>query len=395
MTTSRRYDLDWLRVLAFLILIYFHAAIAFIPGGLPLIQNAEVSQGLDLFVTISAQFRLALLFFISGLGVAFARKNKSTREYLLERSKRLLIPLIVGITLIVPPMVYTEKLFMGAFDGSFLDFYPQFYLGGIYPKGNLSWHHFWFIVYLYLFCLLGIKAFKILDNKQNNLPKKAIQSLKGRGIYTFILPLFVVEVCLRAFFPGFRDLIHDWASFFQWFLVFLAGYVFANHLNLLNSATRLRHWSFVGAITSIVLMFILFGGMHLNEDPRDEWLFPKYLLFCAVRVTIVWTCILSCLGYAGKHLQFTNGVLRYVTEAVYPLFILHLTFITILGYWVVSLEWNLWSKYLFITSGTVFLVLASYHFLIRPFNIMRVLFGVKPIVRLSKHSTVKHSEKTI
>ena len=91
MITSRRYDLDWLRILAFGILIYFHTAIIFIHGGLPMIQNVNTSVGLEIFVDISHQFRLALLFFISGIGVAFAKKRRSNRGFILERSRRLLI----------------------------------------------------------------------------------------------------------------------------------------------------------------------------------------------------------------------------------------------------------------------------------------------------------------
>ena len=76
---SRRYDLDWLRVIAFLVLIYFHTAIFFVSGGIPMIQNVQTSAVLDVFVNISSQFRLALLFLISGAGVAFAKKRTTNK----------------------------------------------------------------------------------------------------------------------------------------------------------------------------------------------------------------------------------------------------------------------------------------------------------------------------
>ncbi len=65
MIRTRRYDLDWLRLIAFGILIYFHTAIIFVPDGLPLVQNAESSEWMHRFVAFSSQFRLALLFMIS------------------------------------------------------------------------------------------------------------------------------------------------------------------------------------------------------------------------------------------------------------------------------------------------------------------------------------------
>jgi len=378
MITTRRYDLDWLRVIAFFILIYFHSAIIFMPGGLPLIQNADTSYALEVFVNISSQFRLALLFFISGVGVAFARKRRSNKAFIKERSRRLLIPLLVGILLIVPPMVYTEKLFLGEFVGSFLAFYPSFFTQGTYPVGNLSWHHFWFIVYLYIFCLMGIKVFAWMENAGKQRLAAWVEKSSGLGIYGFILVLLAVEIPLRAVFPGFRDLIHDWASFSHWFLMFMFGFVVANHAHILDNARRLRYISLTGAVLATSLSFVLFGRVGLDVDMDDPLMAAKYLLFCVIRMTLVWCSILTCVGFAAKYLRFNHPLLSFVNEAVFPLFILHLTIITIVGYWVVDQSWHLWLKYLFVTSTTIVSVLLIYQVCIRPFNFMRLLFGVKP-----------------
>lgn len=378
MITSRRYDLDWLRIIAFAVLIYFHAAITFIPDGIPMIQNADTSIALQWFVDVSHQFRLALLFFISGVGVGFARRRRTNREFLAERSRRLLIPLVVGVLLVVPPMVYTEKVFIGAFAGDLWDFYPAFFTKGVYPEGNLSWHHFWFIAYLYLFCLLGMTMFERLADEVNPVTLRLRKLGAGFGVYAFILVLFVVEVCLRAFFPGFRDLIHDWASFFHWFLIFIAGYVVASDERILDNATRLRGVSLAIACASTILLFTgFYEDGQFTLDPSDENIVVIYIAYCAVRMTMVWSCILTCLGFAGRYLRHGSPVLGYLNEAVYPLFILHLTIITVLGYFIVTWNVNLWIKYGVITTGTIVLVLLMYHFLIRPFAWMRLLFGVK------------------
>ena len=187
MIRSRRYDLDWLRLIAFGILIYFHAAIIFIPGGLPLVQNGESSEQMDWFVTFSSQFRLALLFMISGVGVAFARRRRNNRAFLLERSQRLLIPFVLGILLVVPLSVYFERLHLGHFNGSFAEFLPTVFTSGIYPAGNLSWHHFWFIAYLYIYCILGLTIFTWFEgvNGQQFLDKVEVY-FRGYRIYHFI-----------------------------------------------------------------------------------------------------------------------------------------------------------------------------------------------------------------
>jgi len=375
---ARRYDLDWLRVIAFAILIYFHSAIIFVPGGLPMIQNAETSAFLDIFVQISSQFRLGLLFLISGAGVAFVRRRLNTGEFVGERTRRLLIPLVVGVLFVVPPMVYLEKVFLGEVSGNFFNFYSGYFTQGVYPQGNLSWHHFWFVAYLYLFCLLGLRLFKYFDGSSEPISRLINRYSEGIGLYAFVIPLFAVEVSLRAFFPGFRDLIHDWASFAHWFLLFIAGFIIANHVSTLDSAVRLRKISLSAAAATTALMFFFFGGTDFNVDRADPLVVAKYAGYCALRMSMAWSCLLSCLGLAGRHLQFSSPALSYLNEAVYPLFILHLTFIVALGFVVVGLDWALWQKYVFITTSTILLVLICYHFLIRPFNLMRLLFGVKP-----------------
>ena len=382
MTNARRYDLDWLRIIAFAILVYFHAAIVFVPGGLPLIQNHETSPVLEWLVDFLHQFRLALLFLVSGVGVGFSLKRRSRLRFVAERSVRLLIPLLVGIVFIVPPMVYAEKVFLGAFSGTFFEFYGCVFSSGVYPEGNLSWHHLWFVLYLYLFCLLGLPWFLRLADRTDQLTIRLLDlfstGASRLGVYAFVIPLFVVELALRWAFPGFRDLIHDWASFFHWFLIFLAGYMVANHQFLLARITRLRYVSLALAALSTGLLFAgFYGAEGLRLNPDDDRIFIKYILYCAIRMTLVWSCLLTCLGFASHYLRFSNRVLTYLNEAVYPLFILHLTVTIVLSYFVVSWDLNLWAKYLLVTTATIFIILALYHCLIRPWNMMRWLFGVK------------------
>ncbi len=371
MIQSRRYDLDWLRAIAFFVLIYFHAAIIFIPDGLPMIQNEQTSAALEWFVNISHQFRLALLFFISGVGVCFARRHKSNKDFVFERSKRLLIPLAFSLAAIVPPMVYLEKMFLGEFTGTLFEFYGALLSHGVYPKGNLSWHHMWFIAYLFLFCVLSLPVYPWLEKLKVNL--------RGIKLYLFVLVLFVPEVLLRPFFPGFRDLIHDWASFGHWLLIFWAGYVFAGRDQLLDIAEDLLPASMILVFGVTMLIILLFGRIEFVPDFSDPWIVPRFMLFSVLRMLMVWSAILFLVGLAAKFLRFNHPVLAYINEAVYPLFILHLTTITLLGYWLVDTEYSIFSKYMMITTGTLVSNLACYHFLIRPFNFVRVLFGVKSI----------------
>jgi peptidoglycan/LPS O-acetylase OafA/YrhL len=367
---ERRADLDWLRVIAFWLLIYYHTAIAFVPGGIPMIQNAESSVVFPVMAGFLHEFRLALLFLISGVGVSFALRHRNKAQFMRDRAVRLIVPLVYGILVIVPPMIYLEKRFIGAFTGSFADFYPMFFTEGVYPRGNLSWHHYWFIFYLYLYCFLGWPIFEYFKRGtgRQQLAHWSQKLSRGGCLYLAIVPLAVVEILLRAWFPGFPDLIHDWANFSHWFMIFIAGFLLASSRPLLDRTQQLRGPTLALAMIATATMYAQF------------WLPEKgHFSPCVLRVSNVWFWLLVCLGFAGRYLQRPSRLLTYLNGAVYPLFCLHLTVIVALEYLIVPLDWSILAKYLAITTGTIVVSLGSYEFLWRRIAWVRPLLGLKPV----------------
>ena len=152
---NTRYDfLDWLRVIAILLLLFFHTGMLFVGWGWH-ITNAETIPALQLPMDLAHRLRMPLLFVIAGAGMWFALQRRSGKAFAGERTLRLLVPAIVGMFLIVPPQVFIERLATGDWHGGYLDFYAQRVLQfQPYPAGDFSWHHLWFIIYLYVYVLL-------------------------------------------------------------------------------------------------------------------------------------------------------------------------------------------------------------------------------------------------
>ena len=378
----RRADLDWLRIIAFGLLVYYHSAIAFMPGGIPMIQNAEVSQPLQVVAGFLHEFRLALLFLISGVGVSFALRRRNRAQFMRERATRLLVPLVFGVLVIVPPMIFLEKQFIGAFSGSFAEFYPKFFTEGVYPGGNLSWHHYWFLFYLYLYCIVGWPIFAYLKGAagRRQLARWSRRLSRATWLYIAIMPLAVVEILLRAWFPGFPDLIHDWANFSHWFMIFTAGFLLASSRPLLDRTQQLRGLSLALATTAAATMFAEFWRPevgHFTPLVNEQTDIGTYVWFCVLRVSNVWFWLLACLGYAGRYLQRPGRVLTYLNGAVYPLFCLHLTVIVALEYVIVPLDWSILTKYLVITTATIVVSLGGYELLSRRMAWLRPLLGLK------------------
>jgi hypothetical protein len=160
-------------VLAFGLLVFYHAGLIFVDWGFH-IRNNSVSDILKPPLLFLNQWRLPLLFFVSGAGTFFALGKRTGSVFVKERFVRLFIPLVFGILIIIPPQVYYERLSQHAFEGSYLQFYPHFY-NGLYPSGNFTWNHLWFIVYLFAFSLIAIPLFIYL---RTSTGKKVIQKIE-------------------------------------------------------------------------------------------------------------------------------------------------------------------------------------------------------------------------
>lgn len=199
-------------------------------------------------------------------------------------------------------------------------------------------------------------------------------------MYLAVVPLAAFEILLRASFPGFPDLVHDWANFSHWFLIFIAGFLLASSQPLLDRTQHLRGMSLALASCATALMFLQFwspeqGGFFPSVNGEtDTWI---YVWFCVLRVSNAWFWLLTCLGYAGRYLQRPSRLLGYLNNAVYPLFCLHLTVIVALEYVIVPLNWSVLAKYLVITTGTIFVTLGSYELLWRRIAFLRPLVGLK------------------
>src|SRR5690349_24003706 len=121
-TPTPRYEfLDWLRVLAIFLLLLFHTGMLFVGWGWHL-QNAETIPALQWPMDLAHRLRMPLLFVIAGAGMWFALRRRGAGAFIGERTLRLLVPLVVGMLLIVPPQVYVERIAHGEFTGNYLDF---------------------------------------------------------------------------------------------------------------------------------------------------------------------------------------------------------------------------------------------------------------------------------
>ena len=374
MEKIRRYDLDWLRVIVFGLLIFYHVGMFFVPWEWH-IKNNEIYSWLRWPMIFLNQWRLPILFVISGMGTAFALSSRSIKAFIKERSTRLGLPLLFGILFIVPPQIYIERIVAGDFAESYFHFWPwHMFDNGAYPAGNFSWHHLWFLPYLLVFSILLAPLFAKIRQNLNGSLLSSIRNRVDRNPYSlliFILPLYLYESLLEPFFEVTHNLVWDWFNFFSSMTLFFYGF-------LLISIGE-TFWSALQKIkqSTLIIGVLCFTGqliIWLNFEDSVTIHFLEALL----KTTNLWSWILTIFGFAASHLNRPSNAISYANRAVYPFYILHQTITVILGYYLYDITWGLFTKAAIMVIGTFGISWFIYEFLIRRFSFLHLPFGVKP-----------------
>lgn len=367
--STRNYALDWLRVLAFFILIFFHSAIPFADGMFP-VHNVEKSQLMQIIVSFIHGWRMPLLFIVSGCGIWYAFGRRSGAGFIKERCIRLLLPLVVGTLLIVPPQTFFRLLQQGVDYGSYFAFYPHFFEGSILDGGNFTPNHLWYIASLFVISVLLTPLFVLMKSDRGSQWVDRIADFfsKPYRIYTLILPLMIAQLLRWDLFghPG------DFTQILPQIYFVLVGFIIVSRASIWQVIAEQRKISLSIAILNIA------AYRYMAWLP--DVVFPSQAFAVAGSISL-FTLIFAFMGFAKHHLNVSNGFLKYCNEAVYPFYILHQTFTVAFAFYAVQMDIGLWSKYAIVAAGTAIPTLLTYHYLIRPFNVMRVIFGLKQVSR--------------
>ncbi len=382
----RRYDLDWLRVIAILILLFYHTGMIYVSWGWH-IKSTEHSQPMEEVMRWLHRWRMPLLFFISGAGTFFALRKRSFGGYAGERVWRLFVPLVFGMFVIVPPQIHVEWLFRGRFIGSYAEFYPNVLAFQPYQDGGtggaFSWHHLWFICYLFFYSLLSIPVFRWLRSPGGQRFTDWIGRLLARpgGALGLVLIIIASQVVLKPFFPDeTHGLVDDWAYFVKNLLLFWLGYVLVSRPEFWRILTEQRRM-FLAA--TVICTLLLYGSRAVwGEETIDNTLWLD-VLYTINSDCLTWFSVVASIAYGYRYLNVNPSwigrpILPHLTQAVYPFYILHQTVIVLVGYYVLK-QTNLgvYDGFLVVSFFTLTVCVGIYLLLIRPFKLTRLVFGVK------------------
>jgi glucans biosynthesis protein C len=374
---DRRADLDWLRVIAFGVLILYHAGFAWTGWGWHV--NSDSDQTLPWVaeaMRFTNRWRIPLIYMVAGGAIVLALGQRSAGAFAIDRVRRLLLPLVFGVLVLVPPQVYLEQHWKGQFTGSFVHWLPQ-----AYDRDNLAWNHLWFVAYVLLMTFVLLPVFLWARTPRGRAVQTAVANVMVRASLHWLMavPIALAMLLLGPITRNVNYLVGDWYGLFIAALMMLYGAFLLNTPEMLTVLNR-QCWI---AVTVGIAAFLTLDLLVFHAPPGSHVRvlgLPVFAPLSAIN-TICW--LFAAIGLANRFLQSRPHFLVQATEALYPFYMIHQTVTVLTVYWL--LTWNVpplpaWLLTVLSTFGVTALIYAG---AVRPWPWVRPLFGLKSLVRRS------------
>lgn len=347
LTSTRRHDIDWLRVITIGLLLIYHVTIVFQPWGvfIGFIQSNDSLEALWIPMSMINIWRIPLLFFVSGMGVCFAIKKRNWKQLLLERSKRILLPFIFGAIFIVPIHIMIWQNYYS----QDITFKPQ--------EG-----HLWFLKNIFIYVILLSPLFFYLRKNKNGLIGKWLKKLFRNPLGLLVIIAFVVIEAMVLNPESYEMYAMTWHGFVLGMLAFLFGFLF-----ILSGETfwpMLLKWRWLFIILALSMFLIRYFVFELKA--------PNY--YMAIESPL-W--IFSMFGFAYTYLNHPSKLLTYLSQGAYPIYIVHMIFIYLGSIIILPLSIHVIIKFILLVVFTFFGSFVLYDLILRRIPFLRPLFGLK------------------
>jgi glucan biosynthesis protein C len=390
-TQQRFHGLDAVRAFALLGGIVLHGTMSFLPD-LNSMQwpLADVSESLTLEVVfyVIHIFRMAAFFLIAGFFARMVFHRKGPAEFIRDRVRRIVGPMLVGWVILMPLTV--AVIVTGGFISageSMLEREPP-------PNTGLPLVHLWFLYYLVIFYALTLCVRELLvrafdaNGHLRNLADRSIRALVSTELAPLIFAVPTV-ICL-CFTPGWTwpgvppadtGLTPKVPTLIAYGMPFAFGWLLHRQIALLEVFSKRWLAHLVIAVGATAGAWYVVGAPMRFDAPVPDG--EVKLAYAALYTLAMWSWVFALIGIGLRFFSSENPKLRYLADSSYWMYLIHLP--VLWGLALATMRWDLhWSvKFPLLMAVTFGLLLASYRYLVRNTWIGKILNGrrVPPAAR--------------
>ncbi|ENN88774.1 hypothetical protein RHSP_43816 [Rhizobium freirei PRF 81] len=329
----RRYDLDFVRVAAFMLLIIYHVSLIYDSKEF-LLKAPQTSPLFDMIHLWTHPWRMSLLFIISGTVTGILLTQQSPDEIRSARTRQLLIPLLLGLLFLIPPQMY---IWLNAVLGVNISLYAVFWhyvtwtpvpLPGGEHAQLAGMQHLWYLAYLWAYTALLTLALSAWPRLLATAGDQLEAWLTGKWVLIFPALYFVLlRLVLRPAFPPTLNMLGDWYGHAVYITSFFVGAAMAMRNDYWDAIVNMRRPALVVALACAVTMTMLFPALPAVAPEGGRALAGRILAG-----TFQWCAIVAVLGYAKVWCKSENAVIRYLNRAVLTYYVLHQTVMLLIAY---------------------------------------------------------------
>lgn len=371
--TSRLHYMDNLRALAMLAGVVFHAGLAYSVLLHQFWPTADVGQSVsvDVFLWFSHLFRMPLFFVVAGFFAALLAAKQGIGSMLRNRFMRVLLPFIVfwPIAYVAMTSLIVQAANKVEHPSPLLMLIKNWLTLANAPQAPPTLLHLWFLPYLLCFCIL-VWVINTLEIKRLHacFVKLSPRVLIGVAPLVLAFPLATVSAPFPApdsFFP------QVWAlTFYGTYFGF--GYQLYLHQSLMEKLKPLAPRLLLAALASYALLLVMFS-MQNPLQAKLLW----HVLQAILEAYIGFWMMLACLIYGKRLLDRSNRLLRYLADASYWVYIVHLPVLFAIQYPLLDVDANWPIKFTISLAATLSISFLSYHLLVRNTVLGKLLNGTR------------------
>lgn len=382
-----RADLGWLRVVAIGMVFLIHAAQPFNPWDRWHIVNADRTRVLGEVALFGAPWVMPLFLYLAGAGAWYSLSRRAPGAFLARRVRRIGIPLVVGVLVLVPPQVWLERRAAGAFDGSLFAFYPRFF-DGVYPAGNFSLHHLWFLALLLVVTALALPVLQGWRGPEGRARLTRWSAvLEGRwGLAWMLAAVAALRAATWWAFADARYIAWDWSARVLLLPAFLLGAASVASAGVQRAVDR--HWRPAAALAlagSLGFALWAWPGDLLTRLPAPRSAYGASLW--ALYGVTSWSWVVALAGAAHRYLRRDEARAHALAQGVYPFYLLHQPVIVAVAAVVVPLGHGVAWKVLVVWTVALAISLALSGVMLHS-GPARRLVGLDPAPRAARRSAL-------
>jgi len=385
----RLHALDAVRGFALLLGIIFHATLSFVPAPAKIwiVEDNRPSTTLALLFFAIHVFRMTTFFLIAGLFAHMNFHRRGMKEFIRDRLKRIALPLVVAW-----PFVFVAILAVGAWIARAAS--PgQLPAAPPWPTfPNFPLTHLWFLYVLLEFyvAILVLRTVVAAVDSQGRL-RSFVDRLVSLVLRSPAAPSVLALPVGAAFAAAPKWLmwfgvptpdssfITNPQALIAFGTAFAFGWLLHRQMDLIRILERRWVLNLLLSILMIAACLAIAGLTPTLRPISDRWI---AIAGAACYALAIWSATFAVIGIALRFLSGFSLARRYVADASYWLYLIHLPIIMALQVAVSGLNWPWPIKFAAILSIAFPLMFASYQLFVRHGFIGAVLNGR----RMARHA---------